>query len=108
MGQRCNITDPELAFVVGLVKDIGLLILVEHAPEELRAVIALAREYRMGLVKATHKILDTDHIEIGSWLAENWGLDQRLSMGLNISRILPKPLIHRWPQSVIWQSIFAH
>ena len=55
LAQRCSLEDPELAFVVGLVKDIGLLILVEHAPEELKAIIALAREYRLGLVKATRK-----------------------------------------------------
>ncbi|MFW5860249.1 MAG: HDOD domain-containing protein [Planctomycetota bacterium] len=72
---KAHVEDPELGFVIGLIKDIGVLILVEHAPEETRGIIALAREYRLDLRQATRKVIDTDHVEIGAWLCERWGLD---------------------------------
>ena len=78
IGTRIKLPDPELAFVIGLLKDIGMPLLVEHAPEELRAAIALAREYRLSFKKAVRKVLDTDHTEIGAWLCEHWGLDEAI------------------------------
>ena len=67
--------DPEVAFVVGLLKDIGLMLLLENAPDETKAIIAVAREYQLSLYDATHKVLQTDHAEIGAWLCEHWGLE---------------------------------
>lgn len=78
IGTRIKLPDAELAFVIGLLKDIGMPLLVEHAPEELRAAIALAREYRLSFKKAVRKVLDTDHTEIGAWLCEHWGLDESI------------------------------
>ncbi len=76
IGTKIGIKDPELSFIVGLIKDIGMLILVEHAPEETRGIIALAREYRLDLRTATRKVIDTDHIELGGWLCERWGMEE--------------------------------
>ena len=75
MADKASLPDPELGFVVGLLKDIGMLIMVEYAPEETRAVVAVAREYRLSFQKASRKILNTDQTEIGAWLAEHWGLE---------------------------------
>ena len=79
VGEKCKKTDPEMAFVVGLLKDIGLLLMVEHAPEETKAIIAVAREYRLGINDASHKVIDTDHAEIGAWLADHWGLEEEIT-----------------------------
>jgi HD-like signal output (HDOD) protein len=70
--------DPELAFTLGLIKDLGKVILVENAPEETRAIIAVAREYRLSFTQAARKVLDTDDAEIGAWLAKKWDLEARL------------------------------
>jgi HD-like signal output (HDOD) protein len=78
VGERCRKTDPEMAFIVGLLKDIGLLLMVEHAPDETKAIIAVAREYRLNLDEAAHKVIDTDHAAIGAWLAEHWGLESAI------------------------------
>jgi HD-like signal output (HDOD) protein len=67
--------DPELAFIIGLLKDLGKLILVENAGEEVRAVIAVAREFRLPFHGATRKIIDTDDAELGAWLMQTWNLD---------------------------------
>jgi HD-like signal output (HDOD) protein len=70
--------DPELAFTLGLIKDLGKVILVENAPEETRAIIAVAREFRLSFTTAARKVLDTDDAEIGAWLAKKWDMEARL------------------------------
>ncbi len=72
---KTKICDPELAFIVGLLKDLGKLILVENAGEEVRAIIAVAREFRLSFQAATRKVMDTDDSELCAWLMQTWNLD---------------------------------
>lgn len=78
LAQKARLPEPETAFVIGLLKDIGMLILVQHAPAETRSLIAVAREYRMPVWKAARKVLTTDHAEIGAWLCRQWELDDEI------------------------------
>ncbi len=72
---KTKICDPELAFIIGLLKDLGKLILVENASEEVRAIIAVAREFRLSFPVATRKVMDTDDGELCAWLMQTWNLD---------------------------------
>ncbi|MCS6970120.1 MAG: HDOD domain-containing protein [Planctomycetota bacterium] len=72
---KTRICDPELAFIIGLLKDLGKVILAENAPEETRAIIAVAREFRLSFYAATRKLLDTDDSELCAWLMQAWNLD---------------------------------
>lgn len=72
---KTKICDPELAFIIGLLKDLGKLILVENAPEETRAIIAVARELRLSFPNASRKVIDTNDAELAAWLAQTWNLD---------------------------------
>ncbi len=75
---KARICDPEMGFTMGLLKGLGKVILAENAPEETRATIAVAREYRLGFTKACREVMDTDDAEIGAWLMERWELDKTL------------------------------
>lgn len=75
IAEKMGTIDPDLAFIIGLLKDIGLVLMVEYAPDETRAIIAVAREHRIGLERAARKVIDTSHSEIGAWLVEEWGLE---------------------------------
>jgi HD-like signal output (HDOD) protein len=75
---KSKVCDPEFAFTIGLLKDLGKLILVENAPEETRSIIAVAREYRLSFNKASHQILNTDDAEVGAWLIKRWDLEARM------------------------------
>jgi HD-like signal output (HDOD) protein len=72
---KTKICDPELAFIIGLLKDLGKLILVENAAEEVRAIVAVAREFRLSFQVATRKVMDTDDGELCAWLMQTWNLD---------------------------------
>jgi putative nucleotidyltransferase with HDIG domain len=75
VAEKIKVVDPDLAFIIGLLKDIGLVLMVEYAPEETRAIIAVARECRINLDKASCKVIDTNHAEVGAWLCQEWGLE---------------------------------
>lgn len=75
IASKTKICDPELAFIIGLLKDLGKLVLVENAAEEVRAVIAVAREFRLSFPAATRKVMDTDDAELCAWLMQTWNLD---------------------------------
>jgi HD-like signal output (HDOD) protein len=72
---KAKLCDPELAFTLGLLKDVGKVVLAENAPEETRAIIAVAREYRFGFTRAAHEVIDTDDAEIGGWLCQHWEME---------------------------------
>ena len=72
---KTRICDPELAFIIGLLKDLGKLILVENAGEEVRAIVAVAREFRLSFPAATRKVMETDDGELCAWLMQTWNLD---------------------------------
>jgi HD-like signal output (HDOD) protein len=73
---RC--CDPEHAFTFGLLKDLGKVILVENAPDETRAIIAIAQERQLGFTAAAREVLETDDAEIAAWLCQTWELDTDL------------------------------
>lgn len=78
LAAKSKMPDPELAFIAGLIKDIGMMILVQHAPDEMRKIIAIARQYRASIYKASAKVLSTDHAQIGAWLAEEWEMPDEI------------------------------
>jgi hypothetical protein len=66
IADKSKVCDPELAFTIGLLKNMGKLILVENAPDETRAIVAVAREYKLSFHAAAREVLDTDDAELGN------------------------------------------
>ncbi len=79
IAERTRLIDTELSFTIGLLKDMGKLILVENAPEECRAIIAVAREYQLSFHAAARRVLDTDDAELGGWLCDKWELEPAIA-----------------------------
>ena len=75
---KSKVCDPELAFTLGLLKDIGKVILVDNATQETRQIIAIARKRGIDFTSACHEVLDTDDAEIGAWLTGRWQLEAKL------------------------------
>jgi len=78
IAERSRACDPELAFIIGLLKDVGKLVLVQNAPDEMRKIMAVAREFSLPFHRAAHEVLETDDAEIGAWLCQRWELDPSL------------------------------
>ena len=70
--------DEDLAFVFGLLHGIGKVVLDQYAHDEFVQIHNLARNRAVSFQSVEREILDTDHIEIGHWLAEKWKLPPEL------------------------------
>ncbi|MCD6406069.1 MAG: HDOD domain-containing protein [Planctomycetes bacterium] len=74
--------DPDMSFSVGLLHDIGKQVLEHYLPSQTDEIITLAREKKCSFLDAEAQVLETNHAEIGSWLAETWGLPRDLTAGI--------------------------
>ncbi|MEZ4723239.1 MAG: HDOD domain-containing protein [Candidatus Kapaibacterium sp.] len=71
------------SFVTGLMHDMGVLLLSTYFYHEYKEVlIQLEMDSRYSLVQAEQKILQTNHAEVASWLADKWNLPSKICTAL--------------------------
>ncbi len=66
------------AYISGLLHDIGVVILNQYFSEEFTAVFTYAQSNNCTLLEAERRILDFDHVEIGSIILESWNFPERI------------------------------
>ncbi len=72
-------TTGDIAFVCGLLHDIGKLIMNQYARNEFKEILLCAKENNLSFYDAEVKIgVDLNHAEIGYILAEKWNLPQNV------------------------------
>jgi HD-like signal output (HDOD) protein len=81
--EKARVCEPELAFIIGLLKDMGKVILVENAPEETRSIITLAKEKKWSFHQASREIIGCDDAEIAAWLCAHWRLGNEIVSAIN-------------------------
>jgi len=72
VARRVGISNFEDAFLAGLMHDIGIILIDQHANDAFRRVIA-GLEHAETLAGAERRVFDFDHCLLGSQLAEHWG-----------------------------------
>ena len=70
-------TDPDIAFSSGLLHDVGLLAIGQCAPKDLEKLVAELPNYS-SLIEAEEKVLGVNHLYLGDFLLEKWGLPEAL------------------------------
>ena len=78
LARKINYEIPGEAFVVGLIHDIGKLLLNVLAEEEYEAVLKESQSGKKGMHEVEQEILGVDHSEVGGWLTEKWNLPPEL------------------------------
>jgi HD-like signal output (HDOD) protein len=75
-------SNPERYYVMGLLHDIGRLLLLLNAPDEMKLVL---EHYRKGglLYEAEYEVLGLDHAKVAGALLEKWELPVRLTDAIN-------------------------
>ncbi len=65
-------SDPEEAYVAGLLHDMGKLILDQYMMIDYSRIIELMRNYNLALWQVEEKLLGIDHSMVGSLMAQKW------------------------------------
>ncbi len=66
--------DAEVAFMAGVVHDLGVLVLATRAPERYAEVLRYAAQHEITPYRAEQAILGTTHAVVGAAVMELWGL----------------------------------
>lgn len=64
--------DPETAFTLGLLHDIGRLVLASCFPQAFGQMLSHQHEQDAGTLESERSILGIDHAEVGALMAEHW------------------------------------
>lgn len=60
------------AFLAGMIHDVGLLISLQTAPEQLRQVCEIAKSSDRAFIDLEREVMGMDHQQLGTCLAEQW------------------------------------
>lgn len=74
LSRRMDLEKPELAYVCGLLHDIGRLILQFYFPENYNETYRHSQRQHISLYKAEEEILGVTHADVGYWIAQKWNL----------------------------------
>lgn len=72
IAQRVRYPDPEKAYILGVVHDIGEVFLSYYMKEEFQAIVDRINGTTMTFIEAEKEMLGTTHCEIGVCLGQNW------------------------------------
>ena len=75
--------DEEDAFAIGLLHDIGKVIMCKYMNREFSEVAHNVRQTRRPVFEAEQEILGFTHADIGGWLAEHWKLPETIATGIS-------------------------
>ena len=84
-GASKGIPELENLFLAGLLQDIGMLALQALATNEYGAISETAGHDHSRLIELERRIIGADHAQIGSWLAEQWGLPEEYIQAIKAS-----------------------
>jgi diguanylate cyclase (GGDEF)-like protein len=80
LAEKINRRHGENAFFLGLLQNIGVLIMAESMPHEYESVIAAASLSRSPLHEAETSLLGINHMKVGEFVTESWGLPATVSV----------------------------
>ena len=78
IGIRIKVLNSEQMFVMGILHDIGRLIMALVVPDEIRKIMQRVETSQESIEEAEFIVLGFDHTALGSELAERWGMPECL------------------------------
>jgi HD-like signal output (HDOD) protein len=72
------------AFTVGILHDIGQVVLHEYHPDAFLETRRLVREEGRSLLEAETTVLGAAHPQVGGWLCRRWNLPEAICQGIDL------------------------
>jgi putative nucleotidyltransferase with HDIG domain len=82
LAKTLGFKDLEEAYVVGLLHDIGKLLLDQFVLQDYQQIVKYVNEYHMPLWQAENKLIGIDHAKLGGLMAERWNFPISLVEGI--------------------------
>lgn len=82
IAQQCPMANKEDAFTVGLLHDIGKIILDDFLNPQYREVVRLASTKGLALYDAEQRLLERTHVFVGRRVAEQWKFSENVCNAL--------------------------
>lgn len=101
LARKLGLPECEEIATAALLHDIGKVIVSLKCSEAEMGILKLVRDRRMFTIEAEREIIDTDHSEIGGWLAKSWFLPDKLSEPIACHHDVDKSGNHRIKTSVV-------
>lgn len=79
IAKKIKFKNVEEAYVAGLLRDIGKVILDHHMKEEYREILELIEREDQSFLQAEEEVLGFNHAEIGYKIARKWNLPESLA-----------------------------
>jgi HD-like signal output (HDOD) protein len=83
---KCAYHPPEEAFVLGLMHDLGLILMESLFPDHFKDVCHLL-ESGSSMMAAEEKIFNTNHARIGQFLADHWNLPKFMGEAIGMHHL---------------------
>jgi putative nucleotidyltransferase with HDIG domain len=96
--------DPKVAFVAGLLHDIGKLVLLQWDWTVYSAILDRAGEGSLSLDRLEHRELGTSHCQVGSQLLSAWGFPQALGESI-LNHHVPSKQLQDDPQARLTMTV---
>jgi len=79
LAELSGVVKPEMAYVSGILHDVGEVILMHYRQDQFRQAVQLSIERELDMHDAEREIFGTTHCEIGALLAEQWHFPELLT-----------------------------
>ena len=101
IARKLALPECEEIATAALLHDIGKIIISLKCSEAETAIRTTVREQNIYMREAERQVLDTDHAEIGAWLAKSWFLPDKLSEPIAFHHDVVLSENHRIKTSVV-------
>jgi putative nucleotidyltransferase with HDIG domain len=79
IAKKVRYPHPEKAFTVGLMHDIGKVVIARYMPRSLAEIATMVRTKNCGLFDAEVKVIGLSHAQIGAYVLHRWKLPSDIS-----------------------------
>lgn len=101
IARALKLPDPEEISTAALLHDIGKVIIKIKLEKDYDQLTDIMKTKNCGMREAERELLDTDHAEIGGWLAQSWMLPEKLIEPVAFHHNVEKSVVHQVKTSVV-------
>lgn len=101
MAKRLKLPEPEETSTAALLHDIGKVIIKIKLQQDYSNLETLISKKGLLMIEAERELLDTDHAEIGEWLAQTWLLPEKLAEPIACHHNVEKSVVHLTKTAVV-------